>query len=205
MFAFNTSLMIYAILPKVFTHRSKSLNSGVPITSVGTSIKKPPSHADWMTGSHLCNKSSHEISLLLNITQSSSGGIITKWKWRQMSENFWWYSLSVQKFRDSQIIQRESLRQFENVRLCGLKNTLQCLCLWFWLFIYQLCVLSDQCREYTGTFFLVYAVSRKADLFKLVQHLILYNLGIKFLYWYIIEIEKWHNNRVTLSAKLQQG
>lgn len=156
-------------------------------------------------GRRLCNKSSHEISLLLNITQSSSGGIITKWKWRQMSENFWWYSLSVQKFRDSQIIQRESLRQFENVRLCGLKNTLQCLCLWFWLFIYQLCVLSDQCREYTGTFFLVYAVSRKADLFKLVQHLILYNLGIKFLYWYIIEIEKWHNNRVTLSAKLQQG
>ncbi|CAI9598802.1 unnamed protein product [Staurois parvus] len=31
-------------------------------------------------GCHLCNKSIHEISLLLNIVQSTVSGIITKWK-----------------------------------------------------------------------------------------------------------------------------
>ncbi|CAI9598698.1 unnamed protein product [Staurois parvus] len=31
-------------------------------------------------GCHLCNKSIHEISLLLNISQSTVSGIITKWK-----------------------------------------------------------------------------------------------------------------------------
>ncbi|CAI9615303.1 unnamed protein product [Staurois parvus] len=31
-------------------------------------------------GCHLCNKSIHDISLLLNIPQSTVSGIITKWK-----------------------------------------------------------------------------------------------------------------------------
>ncbi|CAI9558405.1 unnamed protein product [Staurois parvus] len=31
-------------------------------------------------GCHLCNKSIHEISLLLNIPQATVNGIITKWK-----------------------------------------------------------------------------------------------------------------------------
>ncbi|CAI9574185.1 unnamed protein product [Staurois parvus] len=31
-------------------------------------------------GSHLCNKSIRDISLLLNIPQSAVSGIITKWK-----------------------------------------------------------------------------------------------------------------------------
>ncbi|CAI9619927.1 unnamed protein product [Staurois parvus] len=31
-------------------------------------------------GCHLCNKSIHEISLLLNIPRSTVRGIITKWK-----------------------------------------------------------------------------------------------------------------------------
>ncbi|CAI9588123.1 unnamed protein product [Staurois parvus] len=31
-------------------------------------------------GCHLCNKSIYEISLLLNIPQSTVSGIITKWK-----------------------------------------------------------------------------------------------------------------------------
>ncbi|CAI9576967.1 unnamed protein product [Staurois parvus] len=31
-------------------------------------------------GCHLCNKSIHEIFLLLNIQQSTVNGIITKWK-----------------------------------------------------------------------------------------------------------------------------
>ncbi|CAI9532174.1 unnamed protein product [Staurois parvus] len=33
-----------------------------------------------MIGCHLCNKSIHEISLLLNIPRSSVNGIITKWE-----------------------------------------------------------------------------------------------------------------------------
>ncbi|CAI9618352.1 unnamed protein product, partial [Staurois parvus] len=33
-----------------------------------------------MIGCHLCNKSIYEISLLLNIPQSTFSGIITKWK-----------------------------------------------------------------------------------------------------------------------------
>ncbi|CAI9620315.1 unnamed protein product, partial [Staurois parvus] len=33
-----------------------------------------------VTGCHLCNKSIHEISLLLNIPRSTVSGIITKWK-----------------------------------------------------------------------------------------------------------------------------
>ena len=33
-----------------------------------------------MIGCHLCNKSSHEISSLLNIPQSTVSGIMTKWK-----------------------------------------------------------------------------------------------------------------------------
>ncbi|CAI9588445.1 unnamed protein product [Staurois parvus] len=35
---------------------------------------------DTMIGCHLCNKSIHEISLLLNIPQSTVSGIITMWK-----------------------------------------------------------------------------------------------------------------------------
>ncbi|CAI9558534.1 unnamed protein product, partial [Staurois parvus] len=31
-------------------------------------------------GCHLCSKSIHEISLLLNFSQSTVSGIITKWK-----------------------------------------------------------------------------------------------------------------------------
>ncbi|CAI9598513.1 unnamed protein product [Staurois parvus] len=31
-------------------------------------------------GCHLCNKSIHEMSLLLNITRSAVSGIVTKWK-----------------------------------------------------------------------------------------------------------------------------
>ncbi|CAI9566018.1 unnamed protein product [Staurois parvus] len=31
-------------------------------------------------GCHLCNKSIHDISLLLNIPRSTVSGIITKWK-----------------------------------------------------------------------------------------------------------------------------
>ncbi|CAI9603243.1 unnamed protein product [Staurois parvus] len=31
-------------------------------------------------GCHLCNKSIHEISLLLNISRPTVSGIITKWK-----------------------------------------------------------------------------------------------------------------------------
>ncbi|CAI9599818.1 unnamed protein product [Staurois parvus] len=31
-------------------------------------------------GCHLCNKSIHEISLLLNIPRSTVSGVITKWK-----------------------------------------------------------------------------------------------------------------------------
>ncbi|CAI9540596.1 unnamed protein product [Staurois parvus] len=33
-----------------------------------------------MIGFHLCNKSIHELSLLLNIPRSTVSGIITKWK-----------------------------------------------------------------------------------------------------------------------------
>ncbi|CAI9601489.1 unnamed protein product [Staurois parvus] len=33
-----------------------------------------------MIGCHLCNKSIREISLLLNIPQSTVSGIVTKWK-----------------------------------------------------------------------------------------------------------------------------
>ncbi|CAI9599872.1 unnamed protein product [Staurois parvus] len=33
-----------------------------------------------MIGCHLCNKSIHEISLLLNILWTTVSGIITKWK-----------------------------------------------------------------------------------------------------------------------------
>ncbi|CAI9614398.1 unnamed protein product, partial [Staurois parvus] len=33
-----------------------------------------------MIGCHLCNKSIHEISLLLNIPRSTVSGILTKWK-----------------------------------------------------------------------------------------------------------------------------
>ncbi|CAI9593051.1 unnamed protein product [Staurois parvus] len=33
-----------------------------------------------VTGCHLCNKSIHDISLLLNIPRSTVSGIITKWK-----------------------------------------------------------------------------------------------------------------------------
>ena len=35
---------------------------------------------DTVIGCHLCNKSGHEISSLLNILQSTVSGIITKWK-----------------------------------------------------------------------------------------------------------------------------
>ncbi|CAI9535994.1 unnamed protein product [Staurois parvus] len=37
-------------------------------------------------GCHLCNKSIHDISLLLNIPRSTVSGIITKWKPRKMTE-----------------------------------------------------------------------------------------------------------------------
>ncbi|CAI9586940.1 unnamed protein product, partial [Staurois parvus] len=70
----------HTILPKVFGHPSKSLDSGVPITSIApgvcrvllqTFVKEWVSLSEFkrvtVIGCHLCNKSIHEISLLLNI------------------------------------------------------------------------------------------------------------------------------------------
>ncbi|CAI9536263.1 unnamed protein product [Staurois parvus] len=38
-----------------------------------------------VVGCHLCNKSIHEISLLLNIPRSTVSGGITKWEQQQLS------------------------------------------------------------------------------------------------------------------------
>ncbi|CAI9583764.1 unnamed protein product, partial [Staurois parvus] len=93
----------YTIFPKVLGFPSKSLDSGVPITSIATGVYKFK-HLGMQTaftnicermgrsqelsefkcgtgiGYHLCNKYIREISLLLNIPQSPVSGIITKWK-----------------------------------------------------------------------------------------------------------------------------
>ncbi|CAI9612155.1 unnamed protein product [Staurois parvus] len=37
-------------------------------------------------GFHLCNKSIHEISLLLNTPQATVSGIIAKWEQQQLSD-----------------------------------------------------------------------------------------------------------------------
>ncbi|CAI9547548.1 unnamed protein product [Staurois parvus] len=86
---------MYTILPKVLGHPSKSLDSGVPITSMATGMQAASTNIcermgrsqelsifkrGTVIGCHLCNKSIHEISLLLNIPQSTVSGIITKWK-----------------------------------------------------------------------------------------------------------------------------
>lgn len=82
---------INTILPKVFTHQSKSPNSSVPLTfmaTASTNICERMDHAQElsefqcgaMVGCYLCNKSSSEISLLLNIPKSSVSGIKTTWK-----------------------------------------------------------------------------------------------------------------------------
>ncbi|CAI9596389.1 unnamed protein product, partial [Staurois parvus] len=76
---------------------SKSLDSGVPITSMANKIKHPGMQTastnicermgrsqelskfkhHTMTGFHLCNKSIREISLLLNIPRSTVSGSVT--------------------------------------------------------------------------------------------------------------------------------
>ncbi|CAI9554139.1 unnamed protein product [Staurois parvus] len=85
----------YTILPIVLGHTSKSLDSGVPITSMATGMQTASTNIcermgqsqelsefkrGTVIGCQLCNKSIHEISLLLNIPWSNVSGIITKWK-----------------------------------------------------------------------------------------------------------------------------
>ncbi|CAI9600074.1 unnamed protein product, partial [Staurois parvus] len=85
----------YTILPKVLEHPSKSLDSGVPITSMATGMQTASTNIcermgrsqelsefkrGTVIGCQLCNKSIREISLLLNIPRSPVSGIITKWK-----------------------------------------------------------------------------------------------------------------------------
>ena len=83
--------MLYAILPKVFTHPSKQWpqvykrqHLGMQTVSINICERMGRSQelSEWqcVTGCHLCIKSSHEISSLLNIPQSDVCGIITKWK-----------------------------------------------------------------------------------------------------------------------------
>ncbi|CAI9541514.1 unnamed protein product, partial [Staurois parvus] len=53
-------------------------------TNIGERISHSQELSEFKLGTvigcHLCNKSMHEISLLLNIPQSTVSGIITKWK-----------------------------------------------------------------------------------------------------------------------------
>ncbi|CAI9543123.1 unnamed protein product [Staurois parvus] len=86
---------MYTILPNVLGQPSKSLDSGVPITSMATGMQTDSTNIcermgpsqelsefkhGTVIGCHLCNKSIHDISLLLNIPRSTVSGIITKWK-----------------------------------------------------------------------------------------------------------------------------
>ncbi|CAI9596869.1 unnamed protein product, partial [Staurois parvus] len=79
------------ILPKELGHPSKSLDLGVLHGHLGTqtastnicermgrSQELSEIEQGTMIGCHLCNKSIHEISLLLNIPRSTVSGIITK-------------------------------------------------------------------------------------------------------------------------------
>ncbi|CAI9606062.1 unnamed protein product [Staurois parvus] len=82
-------------MPKVLGQPSKSLNSGVPTTSMVTGMQTASTNIcermgrsqelsefkrGAVLGCRLCNKSIREISLLLNIPWSAVSGIITKWK-----------------------------------------------------------------------------------------------------------------------------
>ncbi|CAI9594221.1 unnamed protein product, partial [Staurois parvus] len=82
-------------IANVLGHPSKSLDSGVPITSVATGMLTVSTNicermgrsqelsefkCGTVIGCHLCNKCICEISLLLNIPRSTVSGIITRWK-----------------------------------------------------------------------------------------------------------------------------
>ncbi|CAI9588749.1 unnamed protein product, partial [Staurois parvus] len=95
-------LFNYTILPKVLGHLSKSLDLGVPnqswpqvykikhlgMQTASTNICERMGHSPELSEfkystvivCHLCNKSIREISLLLNIPQSTVSSIITKCK-----------------------------------------------------------------------------------------------------------------------------
>ncbi|CAI9540894.1 unnamed protein product [Staurois parvus] len=53
--------------------------------SMGCSQELSEFKRGTVIGCHLCNKSNHEISLLLNIPRSTVIGIITKWEQQQFS------------------------------------------------------------------------------------------------------------------------
>lgn len=90
--------LIFTILPKVFTHPSKKMILGVQTTSwpqvykvhhlcmqtASTFVGHPQElsvfQCGTMVGCHLCNKSSREISSVLNIPQPNVSEIMTKWK-----------------------------------------------------------------------------------------------------------------------------
>ncbi|CAI9561693.1 unnamed protein product, partial [Staurois parvus] len=86
---------IYTILAKALAPPSKSLDSGVPITSMATGMQTAStnicermgrsqelsdSKRGTVIGCHLCNKSIRDISWLLNIPRPTVSGIVTKWK-----------------------------------------------------------------------------------------------------------------------------
>lgn len=53
----------------------------------GRSQELPKIHRGAVPGHHMCSESSHEIATLLNIPQSTVGGVTTMWKQQQQLSN----------------------------------------------------------------------------------------------------------------------
>ena len=97
----QSSCQRYTILPKVFTHQvlqslpspqvfeSKYLGTQTVSTHIcermGCSQELSEFQHGTVIGCHLCNKSSCEVSSLLNMPQSTVSGFVTKWKLLEMT------------------------------------------------------------------------------------------------------------------------
>ncbi|CAI9591148.1 unnamed protein product, partial [Staurois parvus] len=91
---------------------------------MGRSQELSDSKRGPVIGCHLCNKSIHEISLLLNIPQSTVSGIITKWKQlgttATQPQSEWGQRMLKRTVRRSHQLSAESIAK-ELQTLCGLQ------------------------------------------------------------------------------------
>ena len=80
----NNWNQVFQSLPWPQVYKSKHLGMQTVATNIcermGRSWELSEFQHGTVTGCHLCNKSSHKISSLLNIPRSTVSGIITKWK-----------------------------------------------------------------------------------------------------------------------------
>ena len=91
-------------------------------------LRSSVNSSDTVIGYHLCNKSSHEISSLLNIPQSTVSGILTKWKRLGMTATQPWSGMPHKMTEQGQRMLRHIVRRGRQLSAESIATDLQTSC-----------------------------------------------------------------------------